>query len=56
MLFMRHLIIKFDYNDKKIKAFNELNENEKTELISEINKLTEKASVQHYIANRAIFV
>ena len=38
--------ILFDYKGKKIKVFNDLNENEKTELISEINKLAEKASAQ----------
>ena len=48
-LLFSHIIgeILFDYNGKKIKVFNDLNENEKTELISEIKKLMEKASAQH---------
>ena len=34
--------ILFDYKGKKVKLFNELNENQKVELITEINNLKEK--------------
>ncbi|TXD45767.1 MULTISPECIES: hypothetical protein [unclassified Polaribacter] len=43
-LLFSHIIgeIIFDYKGKKVKLFNELTENQKTELITEINKLKEK--------------
>ena len=49
-LLFSHIIgeILFNYKGKKVKLFNELTESQKTELITEINNLKIKPSLQHW--------